>query len=94
MHNNLPALRHPTILTKVRRAVWLAKLSAMSQAKGFAEPTDFRRHAKQHYVQNRHGRNIIRIDFNVERGMTAYGDQSRNITDMVEAALYEAKRGI
>lgn len=93
MRNNITALKHPTIVRKIRRAIWLAKLAAHAIEKGLPAPSDYRRHAKQHYVQNRHGRNVMRVDYSTRTGLTVWGDQSRDITDMVEAVLYSEKRG-
>lgn len=93
MRNNITALKHPTIVRKIRRAIWLAKLAAHAIEKGLPEPSDYYRHAKQHYVQNRHGNAIMRVDYSTYTGLTVWGDQSRNITDMVEAVLYSEKRG-
>jgi hypothetical protein len=89
MRNNITALQHPTIKRKIRRAIWLAKLAAHAEARGLPEPADYRRHTKQHYVTNRKGKNILRVDYNYITGLTVWGDQSRNITSMVKAALYE-----
>lgn len=88
MHNNITALQHPTIKRKIKRAIWLAKLAAYAQAKGMPEPTDYRRHAKQHYVSNRKGRVIMRVDYSVNSGVTVWGDCSRNITALVLGALH------
>lgn len=93
MKLNITSLNHPTIVRKIRRAIWLAKLAAHAIEKGLPEPSDYRRHAKQHYVQNRRGRNIMRVDYNTHTGLIVWGDESRNITDMVEAVLYSEKRG-
>lgn len=93
MKNNITALMHPTMQRKIRRAIWLAKLAAVSTEKGIPEPTDYRRHNKQHYIQNRLGQNIMRVDYSTYTGLTVWGDCSRNITYMVEAALYSTKRG-
>lgn len=89
MHNNITALRHPTVMTKVRRAVWMAKLIAARKAK---QNESFPRGVQ--YVENRKGFYFMRIDWVHGVGLTAYGQESRNITKIVNAALYEAKRGI
>lgn len=93
MRNNITALMHPTIQRKLRRAIWLAKLAAKSIEKGIPEPSDYWRHTKQHYVQNRLGRNIMRVDYYISIGFCVWGDGSRNITKMVEDALYATRRG-
>lgn len=46
------------------------------------------------YVQNRYGHNIMRIDFYRNSGLVVWGDNSKNITSMVEASMYKTKRGI
>lgn len=92
MRNNITALKHPTIVRKIRRAVWLAKLEAMRNHK---DGHSFSR-GKQ-YVENRKGHNIMRVDWCININgcgeLVVWGDQSRNITDMVEAVLYSEKRG-
>ncbi len=87
MRNNITALKHPTIQRAIRRAMWLAKLAAVAESKGLHAPDDYRRHSKQHYVENRHGRAIFRVDYSIATGLTVYGDESRNITKMVKQAL-------
>ena len=94
MRTNINALKHPTIVRKIRRAVWLAKLAAHAIEKGMVEPSDYHRHAKQHYVQNRHGQNIMRVDYSTYTGLTVWGEESRNITHKIETVLYSSKRGI
>lgn len=92
MRNNITALKHPTIVRKIRLAIWLAKLEAIRKHK---DGYSFSR-GKQ-YVENRKGHNIMRvdwcIDFNGYGSLVVWGDQSRNITSMVEAVLYSEKRG-
>lgn len=87
----LTSLKHPTMIRKVRRAVWLAKLAAHAQAKGLPAPADYRRHAKQHYVANRYGHLIMRVDYSIQSGITVYGDCSVNITHTIKQALQESK---
>lgn len=88
MRNNVSALRHPTIQRKIRHAIWLAKLEAMRNYK--ADKHKLFNRGKQ-YVQNRHGHNIMRVDWNIsvagQQWLTVWGDQSRNITAMVKEAL-------
>lgn len=89
MRNNITALKHPTIVRKIRRAIWLAKLEAMRKHK---DGCIFSR-GKQ-YVENRKGHNIMRVDWciniNGYGALVVWGDQSRNITGMVEAVLYSS----
>ena len=85
MRNNITAYKHPTIVRKIRQALWLAKLEAVREYKNGKFPY----HAKR-YVTNRHGHNIMRVSFFIDfdgRYMQVYGDQSRNITDMIVEAL-------
>lgn len=88
MRNNTAALRHPTIKRSIRRAIWLAKLEAkrkeLNGTAGFVRGVQ--------YVQNRKGNNVIRVDWYrgecaADSGLIAYGDQSRNITGLVQQAL-------
>lgn len=82
MKNNITMLNHPTMQRKIRNAVWLATIQVMKTGKP----------AKQFYVQNRFGRNIMRVDVAADRSLTVWGDCSRNITDMVIASLYKNRR--
>ena len=95
MRNNITALKHPTIVRKIRRAIWLAKLEAHAKVrdcrkaqKGIAQ------YRGTQYVENRKGHNIMRVDWYYGSGVVVYGDQSRNITNMVEAVLYSEARVI
>lgn len=87
MKNNITMLSHPTIQRKLRNAIWLAKIQAKATGKT----------AKQFYVENRHGQNIMRIDVSADMQLTVWGDCSRNITTIVmqsiEASKYSARRG-
>lgn len=83
MHNNISALRHPTIQRKIRQAIWLARLAAYADKK----KTGTSGISKHNYVQNRHGQNIMRIDYYTNGGLVVYGDQARNITAMIQKAL-------
>ncbi|MNC18084.1 hypothetical protein D3C75_659780 [compost metagenome] len=44
-------------------------------------------HGNRCYIQNRHGRNIMRIDYSRKDGFIIYGDNSRNITKVVAQAI-------
>lgn len=82
MRNNITMLNHPTMQRKIRSAIWMAKLQAKATGKA----------AKQFYVQNRHGNNIMRVDVSPSLEVTVWGDCSRNITDMVVASIYANRR--
>jgi hypothetical protein len=82
MKNNITMLNHPTMQRKLRNAIWLAKLQAKATGKT----------AKQFYVQNRNGQNIMRVDMSADLQLTVWGDCSKNITSMVEASLYANRR--
>lgn len=82
MRNNITALQHPTIKRKIRRALWLAKLECLKEQR---DGNPFA--CGRQYVQNRHGHNIMRVDYWPLTGIKVWGDQSRNITSMVVAAL-------
>lgn len=82
MKNNITMLSHPTIQRKIRNAIWLAKLEALSTKKD----------ARKVYVQNRKGNNIMRVDVSKDLQITVWGDCSRNISDMVMASLYANRR--
>lgn len=72
---NVTSLQHPTIKTKIKRAIWLAKLESVKNGRG------------TQYISNRNGHNIIRIDYYYHSGIVAYGDQARNITNTIKQAL-------
>ncbi len=82
MKNNITMLNHPTMQRKIRNALWMAKMTVKLTG----------RPAKQFYIQNRFGHNIIRLDMAADGQITVWGDQSRNITSMVEASLYANRR--
>lgn len=94
MRNNIAALRHPTIQRKIRHAIWLAKLEAY-RFKAEDKGTCASSWSGRQYVQNRKGHNIMRVDFRVSgwlsQSLTVWGDQSRNITNMVLQSLEQSK---
>lgn len=87
MKNNITMMSHPTMQRKIRNAIWLSKIQAKATGKT----------AKQFYVQNRNGQNIMRVDVSPSLEVTVWGDCSRNVTSMVldsiEASKYSARRG-
>ena len=82
MKNNTAALNHPTMQRKIRDAVWLASLQVKATGKS----------AKQFYIQNRKGQNIMRVDMSANMELTVWGDCSKNITSLVQASLYINRR--
>ena len=87
MKNNITMLNHPTMQRKIRNALWMAKMTVKLTGRA----------AKQFYIQNRFGRNIMRLDMAADGQITVWGDCSRNVTrmvlDSIEASKYAARRG-
>mgnify|MGYP003466138365 CR=1 FL=1 len=83
MKNNITMLNHPTMQRKIRNALWMAKMTVKLTG----------RPAKQFYIQNRFGRNIMRLDMAADGQITVWGDCSKNITAMVESSIYMNRRG-
>ena len=69
---------NPKFAKHIKRALWLAKLQSMKTGKRCTE-----------YVQNRHGRNVIRLDVYKDGSMSAYasGMGSKDISKMILKAL-------
>jgi len=79
--NNITMLSHPTVKNNIRTAIAdAAKLAQTSKYK-----------VGRAYVMNRKGNNFLRIDvdLNAPRGsrLRAWGDCSKNVTDLVTEAL-------
>lgn len=73
------SLTHPTMVAKIRQGLKLAALGKGHLMNG---------HANRVYVQDRHGRNIMRINWlKNEKTFIAYGDESRIITETVKQSL-------
>ena len=72
------SLLNPKFLKHLRRSLWLAKLQSMKTGERCTE-----------YVQNRHGRNVIRLDVYKDGSMSAYasGMNSKDISKMILKAL-------
>lgn len=75
MKNNRTMLAHPAIQRKIK----IAALKAWFAARGPKGNGT----SKQHYVANRYGRLIMRIDYRESEGFTVWGDCSANITAMI-----------
>lgn len=74
MRNNPTAYQHPTIQRKIK----IAALKAWFDGRK-TKPS----YRSKQYVANRHGNYIMRIDYSMKTGFTVYGDQSRNITNII-----------
>lgn len=72
------SLLNPKFAKRIKRALWLAKLQSMKTNKRATE-----------YVQNRHGRNVIRLDVYKDGSMSAYasGMNSKDISKMIIKVL-------
>ena len=72
------SLLNPKFAKRIKRALWLAKLQSMKTGKRSTE-----------YVQNRHNRNVIRLDVYKDGSMSAYasGMGSKDISKLVLSAL-------
>lgn len=73
------SLTHPTMIAKIHLAIKLAKAGNGDQMNG---------HKNRCYIQDRHGRNIMRLDYRND-DFIVYGSESRNITNTVKAAIKE-----
>lgn len=72
-------LTHPTMIRKIRQGLYYASKGQGHMMQG---------HGKRVYIQNRHGHNIMRLDWVGGReGYIVYGRESRNITRHVRNAL-------
>ena len=72
------SLLNPKFAKRIKRALWIAKLQSMKTGKRCTE-----------YVQNRNGRNVIRLDVYKDGSMSAYasGMGSKDISKMILKAL-------
>lgn len=71
-------LKNKTFLKHIRQALWLCRLEACKTRK-----------RSTHYVQNRKGRNVIRLDIYPSGDMAAYatGTGSKDYTKLILSAL-------
>lgn len=73
------SLTHPTMIKKVRAAMYYANKGMGHKMNG---------HNKRCYIQNAKGRNIMRLDWiGGAQGYIVWGDESRDITNIVKGAL-------
>lgn len=77
MLNNISSFKHPTIQNKIRKQLLIAWFDSQKNNKT----------SKQHCVQNRCNRNILRVDCSKTGLFTVYGDCSIVITEKVFKAL-------
>jgi hypothetical protein len=77
------SLTHPTMIAKIRQALYYAHKGEGHKMGG---------HDKRCYIKNAKGHNIMRLNWvGGEQGFIVYGDQARNITHIVKKALQRAK---
>lgn len=73
------SLTHPTMVAKIRQGLKLAALGKGDLMNG---------HGNRVYIQDRFGRNMIRINWlKKEKTFIAYGSESRIITETIKDAL-------
>lgn len=72
------SFKHPTFIKRIKRALWLAKLQSLK--------TDYR---CTEYVQNRNGRNVLRLDVKGNTLVAAYasGTGSKDYTAVINQAI-------
>lgn len=72
-------LTHPSMIAKIRAGLYHASKGQGEKMNG---------HGKRVYIQNKHGHNIMRLDWVGGRvGYIVYGNESVNITRKVRSAL-------
>lgn len=73
------SLTHPTMIAKIRQGLKFAALGQGHMMNG---------HGNRIYIQDRFGRNMIRINWlKKEKTFIAYGSESRIITETIKDAL-------
>ena len=83
MSVTVTSLTHPTMIAKIRKALYLARNSQGHEMNG---------HGSRCYIQNAKGHNIMRLNWFEERqDFIVYGAESRDITATVKAALRRDK---
>lgn len=84
MSITITSLTHPTMIAKIRKAMYFAHKGQGHKMNG---------HGNRVYIQNAKGHNIMRLNWiGGKAGYIVYGSESRDITATVKAALFEAKR--
>lgn len=75
----ITSLTHPTMVAKLRQGLKLAALGKGHLMNG---------HDNRVYIQDRDGRNIIRLNWlKKDKTFIAYGSESRIITETIKQAL-------
>lgn len=75
----ITSVMHPAFIRKIRAAMYYASKGQGHMMEG---------HGKRCYIQNRHGCNIMRLDWvGGKQGYVVWGEESRNITPMIREAL-------
>lgn len=83
MSLTMTSLTHPTMIAKIRAALYYAHKGQGHKMNG---------HGQRCYIQNRQGRNIMRLNWiGGRQGFIVYGQESRDITVTVKQALKVAK---
>lgn len=75
------SLTHPTMIAKIRQALYYAHKGQGHKMNG---------HGNRCYIQNAQGRNIMRLSWiGGKAGYIVYGSESRDITTIVRHALHK-----
>lgn len=91
MYQNANTFSHPETVRKVRAALWVARMEAHKKAKarkaaGGIPCGEYAAEGRQ-YVQNRKGRNYLRVSvYAAHDGTTTvrvWGDKARDVTALV-----------
>ena len=80
MRNNPTMIKHPTVLRRIRAALWLGRMEAIKTGERV-----------KHYISNRKGNNFLRVDVYPNGKIAIWGDCSIDITEMVMSVFYENK---
>lgn len=76
MRNNVTAFSHPEVIRKIRGALWIARIEAKKTG----------REGRQ-YIANRKGNNFLRVSAYADGSFRIWGDQSREVTPLILAAV-------
>jgi hypothetical protein len=83
MSVTVTSLIHPTMIAKIRKAMYYAEKGQGHKMEG---------HGTRCYIQNAQGRNIMRLNWiGGRQGFIVYGQESKDITATVKAALHCVK---
>jgi hypothetical protein len=82
MSVTVTSLTHPTMIAKIRAALYYAHKGQGHKMHG---------HGNRCYIQNAKGRNIMRLNWiGGRQGYIVYGQESKDITATVKAALHRS----